>query len=1211
MKHLSATHRYRMFIISSLALLMTSVPGLLSAQQDEPQKLDPAAVEFFEKKIRPVLVTYCYKCHSSDSDKVKGGLLLDSREAARRGGESGEAVVPGKPDQSLLLSALRYDDFQMPPKGKLPEAVIADFEKWIASGAADPRLAVKPAAQSQIDLVAGLKFWSFQPAIRAELPAVEKNSWPRNAIDHFILARLEETGLQPNPQADKRALIRRAYFDLVGLPPTPAQVADFLADESQDAFATVVEELLDSPHYGERWGRRWLDIARYGEDQAHTFKARKYPRGYLYRDWVVEAFNADKSYDRFLLEQIAGDLLDEPNRHERIAALGLFALGPVYYQDNGEKAKALADEWDDRIDTLSRGVLGLTVSCARCHDHKYDPLSMSDYYGLAGIFASSNYQERPVVSEEIIQRRRAADEAVKQQQLAIDRFLVDQARELRPTLVDEIPAYVLAAWTVLNRRKKDAKNNKLSEQVAKQQKLSRVLLDRWIGYLKPTDKADQLALRPQLTDWRELLATQLSDVDLSDDEAARAAVQAFGESLAARATELLPQRAELVRQFGDNLAFVQVKDRAVVPPGQIPLGNLFDDAAGVSLATALSSDKFKAAASADKLGVDRISKSLGGTVEIAKGINFQFSRIGGDNSNHGSIVNDGWNTDGGIRTEGKKVAANIGRQEQGIGMHANAMITFDLAEIRQAGLLPPDQRFVFISERAGINDDMAGSSVPSAHLAVILSRPHSKDAVYDAVISAQVNGQPLQVDENDMVYYFSAQPPAALTADGTFARFEIAVPADARYLTLVATGAGTGDGDNTINSDHTVFSGARLELDPPLTPAAVADKPTSEGDSPTSEDARRAALLLSWLLYDEGLLALPGAEAEAKLPEAAKQQLAGQKEKLKTEQDLANAIQVTTAHSLSEGTGADLKIYLSGDPAKPGEAAPRAMPAILTAGEKIPFPQQGSGRLSLARSIASPDNTLTARVMINRIWQGHFGEGLVRTTSNFGSLGDAPSHPQLLDWLSLEFVEQGWSIKQMHRLIMLSATYQQSSQWQDDALERDPENRLLWRMNRRRLEIEPWRDALLAVTGELDVTLGGPSRQLNDKGNNRRTIYGFISRHELNELLRLFDFPDPNITSAQRTVTTVPLQQLFVLNSDFMAARARALAVRLEMVEGTNGQRIEHAYQLLFARSPSEQEVALAVQFLEQDEANKEDKLTRWQQYALALLGTNEFLYVD
>jgi len=1171
-------------------------------------------LEFFEAKIRPVLVKHCYECHSSKLAAPRGGLRLDDRDGVLKGGDSGPIIVAGDLKKSSLLAALRYEEAEMPPKGKLPAAVIADFERWVTMGAPDPRVAaIAPNPQPSTLNHQPSAHWSFQKLTKASPPNVKNAQWPRNDIDRFVLAKLEEAGAQPVAAADRRTLIRRASFDLIGLPPEPEQVAAFLNDPASDsdAFAKVVDELLRSPHYGERWGRYWLDIARYGEDQAHTFKARNYPQGYLYRDWVVKAFNDDLPYDQFLIEQIAGDLVNHDRPlHERIPALGLFALGPVYYQDNGEKDKALADEWDDRVDTLVRGTQALTISCARCHDHKFDPLTMADYYGLLGIFASTQYQERPAVSQDVVLAKQQADAAFKQQQLEVDRYLATQARNVREKLIPEIPQYVVGAWRVMNPLKKKANEKKVVTDVAKQLKLNEDLLLRWVAYLeeKPASGAVK-SERPYLAGWRQLKKQQDANVDLSDDKAALAEATAVGETLRQQAESLLPHRAALLQHFGEEVAFLLESDRATIAPGVIPLGNLFDDVSGSQLSTALASDVFKSTAKEGGLGIARVAQGWGHQTSIATGISFNFKSLGSDDAKHGDIVNDGWDVSGGISTTGKRTAANLPRTEQGIGMHANALITFDLDAIRRAGLIPVDRPLTFRVDRAGLNDDAFGSG--SVHLAIIASRPQPENAELDAILVASVNGQAAKVEKGDDAYYFAGELPPPLRGDGKFVEITIQLPAEARYLTLVATGAGKAGEENSISSDHAVFSGARLEYEPVGSSGGSPDSPAAiTGEPPALQDA----LLYSELFSDKGVLAIASKDIANYLTDEPAKQLASLNKTLDEYKQASDAIKVLMAHAVSDGQGADMPVYLAGDPRKKGPLAPRSFPAILRNGDSTPFKSSGSGRLELARAIASPDNPLTARVFVNRIWAGHFGVGLVRTPSNFGTLGERPTHPELLDWLAARFISSGWSVKSLHREIMLSATYRLSSSPPpseiSNAQATDADNHLLWRMNRRRLEVEPWRDSVLAVVGNLDRTLGGPSSNLSNGNNRRRTLYGFVSRHQLDDLLRLFDFPDPNITAGQRTVTTVPLQQLFVLNSDFMIAQARAFAARLTREVSTDDLRVHRAHALLFNRSPSPQELQLGLDFLATTKSESA-KLTVLEQYSLALLGSNEFAFVD
>jgi hypothetical protein len=892
---------------------------------------DAAGIEFFETKVRPVLAQRCYSCHSRAAQKALGGLTLDSRQAIVQGGKHGSALIPGEPDNSPLIQAVRYmqPDFQMPPSGRLPDAVIADLVAWVKQGAPWPQEATLATAAPARDAALAQKqrrqreHWAWQPVRGDRIPAVRHQGWARNPIDRFALAALEARNLTPNPYADRRTLIRRATFDLIGLPPTPEEVDAFVNDRSPNAWEKVVDRLLASPHYGERWGRYWLDIARYGEDQAHSFEPRLYPQGFRYRDWVARALNADMPYDRFVKAQIAADLLPEPDAREHLAALGFFATGPVYYGDG-----KMYDQFDDRIDTLSRGLLGLTVSCARCHDHKFDPITQKDYYGLVGVFASTAYVEVPLASPDGGKASAGGDrqQLLQAKTAEVDKFYQEQIAHIRAGLLPETARYMVAAWKLINRRKADPKLD--AEPFARKEGLEPLVLERWLKYL--TSEQD----RPLLTAWRQLLKAQAASGDLSAEAGALASVQ------------------QTAQAFQDAiLALKQRRDSA-----------------------------------ADKK-----------TAALAKAETAALDQIVGDE---------------GVLT------------------------------------LPQDQFAPLLT------------GDPKAHY---------------AVIKAELE---------------------------------------------------------------------RLRMGPFI-------------------------------------------------------------------------------HALTEGPKpANVQVLLRGNPETPGEEAPRRFLAIL-GGERMPAVTHGSGRLELANAIADKNNPLTARVLVNRLWQHHFGVGLVRTASNFGLLGEPPTHPELLDYLARQFVEHGWSQKAIHRQIMLSATYQQSSARNPRSDEKDPEGRWLSRMPRRRLEVEAWRDAMLAVTGKLDLTLGGPSVSLASPDNCRRTFYAAISRHDLDQMLRLFDFPDPNVTAEARTATTVPLQQLFVLNSEFMVRQAKAFAARLTANPAEpEAVRIDRAYRLAYGRPPTAAELRLGLTFLMGPTpgstvvqtvagGEKAGRLSRWEQYSQALLSANEFLYID
>ena len=922
-------------LVALVAISLFTLGGPALAD-DALAKPEAAFAEFFEAKVRPLLEAHCINCHGPT--KQKAGLRLDSREALMRGGDSGPAVEPGRPEGSRLIDAVNHSaDLQMPPKGKLKGVEVEVLAKWVRDGAVWP----EAMAEARPTMAAGpgvvtpeaRAFWAFRPVEMPAIPGVKDQSWPKGAIDRFVLEPLEAKGLHPVAPANRRALVRRVTFDLIGLPPTPEEVEAFVTDESPEAFGKVVDRLLANPHYGERWGRHWLDVARFAEDQAHTFEARRYPHGYKYRDWVTKALNADMPYDQFVIDQIAGDLVekDKPGRDDRLAALGYFALGPVYY------GGAVYDELDDRVDTLTRGFLGLTVACARCHDHKFDPIPTSDYYALAGIFSSTAYKEYPVAPPEAVAAYEKGQAAIKAKTAEVAAFLkAESARWTASAAANDSGKYVTGAWTLLNKRKVRA--DLPTAEVAKAEGLEPLFLDRWVKYLAPRDNDP----RPHLARWRKLLAAQDPKADLSGDEAAK------GEA------------RKVAIALGDYLR------------------------ATISLRDALEAQKTAALANA---------------------------------------------------AEGSPPA-------------------------------PP----VFAGPDA--------------------------DAVRD------------------------------LTAG------------------------------------------------------------------------------------DDGLFLLPRDQVENHLPADAKDALKAKRAELETRKKDAPTM-YEVVHSLTEGSKpASMKVFLRGNPATPGPEAPRRFLTVLEPEGTSAFSTPGSGRLELARAIASPSNPLTARVMVNRVWEHHFGRGLVATPSNFGKMGERPSHPKLLDYLASRFVAGGWSLKTLHREILLSSTYQLAAMDDPSASAVDPDNVLLWRGNRRRLEVEPWRDAMLAVSGELDPAQGGPSVDLAQASNRRRTYYAKVSRHSLDGLLRLFDFPDPNITADKRTVTAVPLQQLFVLNSAFMERQAKALAARLSSGPGEPSEKIRRAFPLLYARPATDAEVAMAVEFLAaRDEP--QGPLGKWEQYAQVLLGANEFLFVD
>ncbi len=782
---LGQRHSWIRRFLSACSVLGTCWFGgevLLAAQTDEASHL-----EFFERRVRPLLAKHCFACHGAAIETPQGNLRLDQRAGLLQGGNRGPAIVPHRPDESLLIRAVRGDPIQMPPGGKLKEREVADLVEWIRLGAPWPekqQAVSRPAPEGEPDWAKiRADHWAWEPVRKPVPPKVSDESWVRNPIDLFVLAKLESAGLEPAPGADPATLVRRMHLDLTGLPPTPDAVAEFVEAARRDPQGAVEQkttELLGSVRYGERWARHWLDVARYSDGFGGFLDRRnqELTQAWRYRDWVVSAFNDDLPYDRFIKLQISGDLVGGIGD---AVATGFFALGPYYSSDGGDPdsvAQARGETLDDRIDTLTRGFMAVTVSCARCHDHKFDPIPQQDYYSLAGIFDNTMSGELPLVPEGVVEAYDDYQEKIK-------------------------------------------------------------------------------------------------------------AAQRRGADLRARARE----------------------------------------------------EKRELSAEEEKLV--------------------------------------------------KQWKAEVEKLKEGT---------------------PPKYDF---------------------------------------------------------------------------------------------------------------------------------------------------------------------------------------------------------AHVLAETGNQDMPVATRGNLRTPGDMAPRRFLRVLSRVDTPRF-TQGSGRIELAEAVASSANPLTARVMVNRVWMHHFGKALVRSPGNFGTLGRAPTHEQMLNWLAASFMESGWSLKSLHRLIMTSATYQMSSRFDVRAFALDSDNELLWRMNPRRMDVESWRDSLLAVTRELDLEMGGPP--VDDiTGSRRRTLYAKVSRNGdqsgSDQFLRLFDFPIMRATVPERGTSIVPQQFLFLMNSPFMVDRAKALSKRLENDFADDSERIGRAYRLLFGRSPSDEETGLALRFL-RAESPSGMELTPWERYGQVLMSSNEFMYV-
>lgn len=864
---------------------------------------DDEALRFFENQVRPLLLEQCSECHGEKQQN--GGLRVDRHASLLKGGDTGPAIVPGDVNASLLLQAVRREDgLEMPPDDPLSDAQIAVLETWIKQGAEWPD--EEPVEETSIADRAR-DHWAFQPINDPDIPNVQNSNWVNTPVDAFVLAKLEEAGLSPSPEADRRSLIRRVSYTLTGLPPSPAEVEQFVSNADPLAYEHLIDRLLDSPHYGEKWARHWLDVARYADTKGYVYarEERFWVHAWAYRDWVVRALNEDMPYNQFLLLQIAADQVSD-RRETDLAAMGYLTLGRRFLG-------VQRDIIDDRIDVVTRGTMALTAGCARCHDHKYDPIPTSDYYSLYGVF--------------------------------------DSSREER---VDVGPP--------------------------------------------PDDEAFLIELQKR----QETLASALAEKRAASSARARSRIMDY--LTAQTQLDTFPaQGFDQVFQEGDLLpAFVRRWE--------------------------------------------------------------QYLR-------HAKRTND----------------------PVFIPWHA-------YAELR-------DDDFAALTD--GVTEQLQ----------------HAETDVINPLVKEKFQSSPASFAEVIERY-------ASLFTD-----------IDVRWQKLLSD---AGEGQSPTEFDDRAAEQLRRVLYGPGAPSAVPDEPI--------------------------------VQVEAFFPSAVCTELW----KLQGEVDrwlINSPHEATQAVTLVDREQPiEPRVFLRGDPLKPGDDVPRHFLSALSSDNPRPF-EQGSGRLELAQAIVDPTNPLTARVIVNRVWTHHFGEGLVTTPSDFGTRADEPSHPELLDWLTSRFIADGWSLKSLHRLILLSSTYRQASRDPADphllvhARKADPTNRLLWRMNEHRLSFEEFRDSVLTSSGRLDARVGGkPTKLFQAPYPVRRTLYGLVDRQFLPSTLRMFDFANPDLHTPQRPETTVPQQALFLMNHPLIHEQAQALSELIGDAASPE-ERVRQLFQRTLQRSPTDIEV--------------------------------------
>ncbi len=940
---------------------MLSVILLSRAEADDAAKL-----EFFEARIRPVLVEHCYKCHAVDAKNVRGGLLLDSKAVALDGGESGAAIVPGVPDESLLLLAMKHESYEMPPDRKLPDSIIADFEQWIRDGAADPRVGGKMVKRSAIDLKAGRNFWSFRSIRRPDVPA-PKSGWAKTDIDRFVAARYETTGLSPVDDATAEQVLRRIQYGLVGLPPTTDQIATFVAAWSVDpdqAIDAIVDELLASHRFGERWGRHWLDVARFAESSGGG-RSLMFPDAWRFRDYVIKSFNDDKPFDQLVREHIAGDLLpykSDSEHDDQVTGVGYLTLGPTNYEQQ-DKELLRMEVIDEQIDTIGRTFLGLTIGCARCHDHKFDPIPTADYYAMAGVFRSTE-----------------------------------------TLLPGNVSTYVTTSL------KTNPEHKRLADWKTQEKSLQAKIAE-----LKKQVKGQRPGVAPHID------TASLPGIVVDDS-------QATFEGEWVRSTSLAPYVGKGYRHDNYLKTGRRVRFQTTLPES----------------------------------GMYRVRMSH----------NYQTSRC-------------------------SRLPVTV--------THAEGSTTVEV-----------DQRKTPL------------------------------DGVF-----AELGTFP-----------FTAGSPAVVTIDAEKSGKGVVIVDAIQFL------------------------------------------PSTVDDVVVSPDEQHQQLELSKRLTS----------LEAKLNKHKK----------------ARPVTPKAMGVRDQKEPADWHIHVRGGIRNLGPLVPRGFVSAASPvdqnGDTLPFnlPQDQSGRLEMANWVASPVNPLTARVFVNRVWLHLIGEGLVRTPDNFGKMGRAPTHPELLDYLAATFVEDdAWSVKTLIRRIVVSRVFRLSSSAASGTSDADPDNELLTRGFRRRLDVESLRDSLLQISGQLDLnqvgglTIGKVTQYDNaydhdQFSRNIRSVYVPFFRNCMLEIFEVFDIANPNLVTGQRTSSTLPSQGLFLLNSPFMLEQSKVAAEHFLETQSVDAAAldamIDEVFRRTLGRPPTVGELKPLQSFLVEEGVDSTDA---WASVFQALFASVDFRYID
>lgn len=1257
---------------------------LLSSEiyaQEQENNFSSEQLEYFETQVRPLLVKHCYECHSSKSKEIKGGLRVDARSLLLKGGDTGPAIEPGNPE-SLFLDAVNYGDiYQMPPKYRLSKEDVAKFSKWISDGAAWPDEEVVQVHEEEFSLTQRMKnHWVWEGPVKHRIPKVNNQDWTHRNLDNFVLQKLEQANLTPNPTANRATLIRRAYFDLVGLPPTSDQVVAFIDDpaETQTAFEKVIDELLDSPHFGERWGRHWMDVVRYGESYGHEFDY-SVPHAYQYRDYLIRAFNSDVPYDQFIREHIAGDLMTNPRLNEQgyndsVRGTGFWWLGEAVHAPVDVRQDE-ADRIDNQIDVMGKAFLGMTIGCARCHDHKFDAISTKDYYALSGFMQSSRRDIRAVYPEKKIQ---SLIQQMAEAQSALSSEVATGISPQSVLLGDEFAGYLMAAREVIYGQPKEGEKQ---DEAVLFEDFEKGSFDGW------TTEGTAFGKQP---------VTKQTQAKYQGDQ------KAIGTGWA---------NSHNVREEGDSPKGDAHTGKLISKPFKIDHRFIHfmicgGNHAGKTCINLVIDGKPVISQAGFATNVFRpihwdVTEHQGKTAQIVAVDEYQggWGNIGLDHiefSNYPTVTQRGRSAEV-VAAERELNADILARWVVALSADETNDVQHPLHVWRNIMNLPADE----VAEQVTAASKQSSEALRQA--AELLARSPQLDGLTQWTTewfaegesfpikptpsgTLDLRGETLQLFKTGSIN--SGQLSNRLTGSFRSPTFELNHSAIQmklqgkdvnarmildgffmyRYNGLLFNGFATnvnselnsrwhrlqgdvhrykghkafiefldtGNGSVSIEDIRQTSDGSPRDIPNTLIIDIVNEQVTNHQTFASSFGKQWEVALQAW--HESQL----NAEQVSLINWALRHKLVdipdGMKESVSTQwkqyRELENSIP-GAEHILvmADGSGENENVFIRGNHKVLGEEAPRQLLTAIVGDS--PVDTHGSGRMLLADDLVDPSNPLTSRVMVNRMWHHLFGRGIVASTNNFGVLGARPSHPELLDHLALRFVdEHQWSIKAMLKEIMLSSTYQMDSTPNPQYTDIDPNNNLFYRQNIRRLEGEAIRDSILAISGRLDRKQFGPSVPVYITpfmtgrgrpgsgpldGAGRRSIYIGIKRNFLSPMMLAFDMPIPFNSVGRRNVSNVPSQALILMNDPFVVEQAKLWGKQIaQQSEKSVEDRILEMYVKAFARVPSEEEISDAIEFLQiqsQEYRISEDQIGSderlWADLGHVLINTKPFIYIN